>query len=73
MNKKNPEYIWKYSRKKNVKAIGAVLGYSKPKIFLDIFSRPCLPRNHFTADTVLIYSGFFRNNYKVNYRFINNT
>ena len=58
---KNPEYIWKYSRKKpkNFKAIGAVLGYSKPRIFFfgqpwwpTFFSRPW-PPNPFTAATAL--------------------
>ena len=33
MNKKNPEYFFKYSRKKKFKAVCAVLDYSKPKIF----------------------------------------
>ena len=35
MNKKNPKYFLKYSRKKNknFKAICAVLDYSKPKVF----------------------------------------
>ena len=61
MNKKNPEYIWKQSRKnpENFKAIEAVLGYSKPKIFFVgqpwwlTFFQDLPPHNHFTAATAL--------------------